>query len=426
MREHPKTAHFDFALEFPQYWQSCLQKIKNEGFDCVASNIYWGLHESSPGIRDFSKSSKLKLEKFLQVASSVGLKVELVFGFTPSQYAFPEWVKNLNGQKALVPAREWDGISGPYFLTEIPSYEETAVKESFLSFCEEALSYLPLYLEPEGPIRGVFFDMGIYAHVQSIADNGSFSKGLEREYKLIDNLNQKYQTAFNSFANAGSKTGFKVLLNRRPWLASYDYKVARNISLKSFAKEIEKLSSQIPKKVILGRQKQVSAEVEVNYDGVFIDGAETFYPFIPESFALPQSVIGFKFLQNFQEQFRFWNFSSLPLWESQEISNIKTHVLICGKYLSAISIQWIQQNLEQGKNMIFPFGLPQFDQTMALVRFGSPEQTKTLQLSQNHRVQVQKVGKGKVLLPSPVFTPIHFKEDLEALVGNLKEIEDTL
>ena len=132
MIQKETTAHFDFALEFPQNWQTCLQKIKKEGFTAVSSNIYWGLHELSPGIRDFSKSSKLKIEKFLQLAVSLGLKVDLVFGFIPSRHTFPDWVNALPCQKALVPSRVWNGISGAYFLNELPSLENETIANSFL------------------------------------------------------------------------------------------------------------------------------------------------------------------------------------------------------------------------------------------------------------------------------------------------------
>ncbi len=423
MNKFEPTARFDFALEFPQNWQECLQKIKKDGFTAVSSNVYWGLHESSIGIRDFSKSSKLKVEKFLQVAATVGLKVDLVFGFMPSQHTFPDWLKARACSKALVPAMVWDGISGPYFLNEVPSLENGEVSSAFLSFVEEAMTFLPLYLEPEGALRNVFFDAGIYHYNQSITEDGSFNRWLEDQYGAIANLNGKYQTAFNSFSNAGSKTGFRVMLDKRPWLAAYDYKSARNAYLQSFNKKIKSLSSEVPIQI----KDSVQAIPEttswnVAFDSVFVEATSELFPFSPEALVLPQSVMGFRFLQSIRESFSGWSFSPLPLWKTESSNKKNNSVIINGKYLSSAGTDWIKASLSAGSDLLFPFGLPQFNEEMKLNKLTEHVQKETVQVSPNRRLQIYRYDSGKLIVPEPLCTfDSSFQTEIEHIVLSLQE-----
>lgn len=415
------TACFDFASEFPQNWQSCLQKIKNQKNDEVISRVYWGLHETSPGIRDFSKSSKLKIEKFLQTAASVNLKVQLIFGFMPSQHTFPLWLKNLNLQKTLVPAFEWDGISGPWFLTEVPCLEEKKLQEAFLSFFQDALSFLSLYREPEGPLTEIHFDFGVYHYSESITDNGSFSRWLEKQYGTIANLNQKYQTAFNHFSSAGSKTGFRVLLDRRPWLACFDYKNARNSHLNLFREKIAGLSTDFPIKIRPASPSTRNSDWKIRFDGVYVEEGKDIYPFSPQAMVLPQAVLGYRYLKRLTSSMPEWDFASLPLWdEADEIH--KNQVVICGKYLSRACIQGLKKNLETGSQIIFPFGVPQFDENMQIAELDHSFHRETYLVSPDLKIQIQKTGQGEIIFPEPLFQLTDdFKPKIETIVGALKE-----
>lgn len=421
MNRTETTARFDFALEFPQNWQECLQKLKKDGFNAISSHVYWGLHESAPGIRDFSKSSKLKVEKFLQVAATVGLKVDLVFGFMPSRYTFPEWVKSLSCANAIVPAMVWDGISGPYFLNEVPSLETPEIASSFLSFVEEAMTFLPLYQEPEGTLRKVYFDAGIYQYNQSIADDGSFSRWLEEQYGTISVLNSKYQTAFNNFSNAGSKTGFRVMLDKRPWLAAFDYKSARNAHLSNFNQKVKALSQEVEIQIKDLEENSNPTKWGVAFDSVFVEGKEALFPFSPEALVLPQSVMGFRFLQSIKETFFDWDFSPLPIWKSTETHSSQNQVVINGKYLSTSGLAWIRSSLKSGAQLFFPFGLPQFDEQMKLSGLTDHVTRETVQISSEQRLQVYKIETGKILLPEPhcVFD-MNFPAQLERILSSVE------
>jgi len=422
MNQLETTTRFDFALEFPQHWQECLQKIKKEGFIAVTSHLFWGLHESTRGMRDFSKSSKLKVEKFLQLAHSVGLKVDLVFGFMPSRYTFPDWIKSLPGQKALVPAMEWDGISGPYFQNEVPSLENNHVADSFLSFVEEAITFIPLYIDPEGPVRNVFFDAGIYHYNQSITDDGSFSRWLKQRYGEVAVLNSKYQTSFNSFSNAGSKTGFRVLLDKRPWLAAYDYKSARHDYLSSFNARVTQLSNQIEIKISSAQVDSLSKKWNFTFDSVFVEGRESLFPFSPEALALPQSVVGFRFLQSIQNAMTEWGFFPMPLWAGDTSANHANAVVINGKYLSHAGLNWVRTSLQSGAQLLFPFGIPQFDEEMKLSRLTNHTQRETQLITSNQRLMVYTLGPGKMYVPEPHLAyDAGFQNQVENIVANIQQ-----
>ena len=64
---------FEYWDEAPHDWQRLLQAKADLGDTVITIPILWGVHETSLGIRDFSKQSKLRIEKLLAVAQSVGL-----------------------------------------------------------------------------------------------------------------------------------------------------------------------------------------------------------------------------------------------------------------------------------------------------------------------------------------------------------------
>src|SRR4051794_18713119 len=97
---------FDYADESPNRWADLLAEIKSQGAESISTPIYWGAHEQSRGIRDFSKSSRLRLEKFLQMAQSAGLAVDITVGFPLGGEVLPSWTAEIAG-RTLVPSELW-------------------------------------------------------------------------------------------------------------------------------------------------------------------------------------------------------------------------------------------------------------------------------------------------------------------------------
>ncbi|MGN0180648.1 MAG: beta-galactosidase, partial [Monoglobaceae bacterium] len=89
---HSGAFHYFRAL--PEYWEDILKKIKAAGLNCVETYTCWNLHEPHKG--EFNFSGMLDLEKFIQTADRVGLKVILRTGpFICAEWengGFPSWL----------------------------------------------------------------------------------------------------------------------------------------------------------------------------------------------------------------------------------------------------------------------------------------------------------------------------------------------
>lgn len=70
---------------YPQYWQDRLKKLKNCGFNTVETYMPWNLHEPVEG--NFNFKGMLDIEKFIEIAENLGLKVIV----RPGPYICAEW-----------------------------------------------------------------------------------------------------------------------------------------------------------------------------------------------------------------------------------------------------------------------------------------------------------------------------------------------
>ncbi len=80
-----QSGSFHYFRALPEYWKDILTKIKAAGLNCVETYTCWNLHEPKKGQFDFS--GRLDLERFIQTAAEVGLKVILRTG----PYICAEW-----------------------------------------------------------------------------------------------------------------------------------------------------------------------------------------------------------------------------------------------------------------------------------------------------------------------------------------------
>ena len=97
------AVEFDYLEEPPSLWGDSLSRLRESGKTLVTSRVLWGAHEQLRGIRDFTKSSRLRLEKFLRLAQENGVLVALRLGFPSSKDSFPAWSLALEG-RTFVPA----------------------------------------------------------------------------------------------------------------------------------------------------------------------------------------------------------------------------------------------------------------------------------------------------------------------------------
>lgn len=73
-----KSGAFHYFRALPEYWEDILTKIKAAGLNTVETYTCWNLHEPHKGEFDFS--GMLDLERFIETADKVGLKVILRTG----------------------------------------------------------------------------------------------------------------------------------------------------------------------------------------------------------------------------------------------------------------------------------------------------------------------------------------------------------
>ena len=78
----------------PQAWPYLMKMAKNQGLNTIQTYAFWNLHEQTQGILDFS--GRANLSQFLQIASDVGLFVNLRIG----PYICGEW--NYGGLPAWI------------------------------------------------------------------------------------------------------------------------------------------------------------------------------------------------------------------------------------------------------------------------------------------------------------------------------------
>lgn len=142
MSQPIRSRVFQYWEDSAANWGERLQRLKADNVDEVHAFIPWGLHESVQGIRDFSKASRLRLEKFLSLSHQAGLTVRLTIGFPPQKESFPSWTLALGESAALVPSSLWKKSSDELALTRLPTIFEEALFVPFLEFVSDVFSLL--------------------------------------------------------------------------------------------------------------------------------------------------------------------------------------------------------------------------------------------------------------------------------------------
>ena len=178
---------FQYTEQMP--WSSALEEIKKRDIKKLKVPIYWGAHEQSPGIRDFCKSSRLRIEKFLGLVENQGMKLSLQLGFPVGPETFPQWTENLK-DKSLVSLSWKNGSREFYQTTPIPSLENLEVQSGFLSYLNELLEVIALYLDPEGPIESIELDFRVFESLCDLSQSPQFGRYWVDRYESIEHLNE--------------------------------------------------------------------------------------------------------------------------------------------------------------------------------------------------------------------------------------------
>jgi hypothetical protein len=375
----PRSTATNYYELTPANWPHHLAVLKSQGIDEIALFIPWGLHESVQGIRDFSKASRLRLEKFLGLAHQAGLTVRASLGFPASKESFPQWSLALGETTALVPSSLMRGGKGSLSMGRLPSIHDERFFCPFLEFLSDTFALLSLYRFPEGPLVGVNLDWGVFESdlgVTAVSYYGSF---LQERYPQASIINMRYQCTFRDFATATSTQGTRVLLDKRPWLAAYDYKYCRAKMLAERAQGVLALPAAEPLLDLLSfertepslpQAKENVSEWSIVMDPTLLEGAVSSkaFPFAPLGILNAQAASVFRLWEYLAENAKK---ASVPLVELQASSQPKSPlvVVIAGRFLPQSLVRTLRTWAEAGTQLYFPFGAPQYDENLATVEW---------------------------------------------------------
>ena len=165
---------FSGEMHYPripkEYWKDRLLKVKATGLNTVCTYAFWNLHETEPGVWDFSGDRNIA--EFIRTAQQVGLNVIL----RPGPYVCAEW--------------DFGGL--PAWLLKNPSLKVRSNNEFFLKATEKYINRLAKELKPLLITNG-----GPIIMVQLENEYGAF--GSDKDY-------------LNALKNILLKAGFNVPL----------------------------------------------------------------------------------------------------------------------------------------------------------------------------------------------------------------------
>ena len=402
------TVPFDYADEFPGAWPDLIRELKEKGARRLRAQVFWGAHESVKGMRDFSKSSRLRLEKFFSLAQANDLKVELVLGFPPCRDAFPAWTMALK-KKTWIPSALWNESDAGVCLSEVPSLFEDEFSSGLFEFFSELFSLAALYLAPEGPVDKVSLDLGLYEADMNAVESGGFAQSMEVRYPRLEVINRNYQVSFKSFSALASRPALRALCDKRPWLAAFDYKWSRRRLLRDICENVAQLASRSPlEKVFVAEPRSVFGEMADLDWGLCLDGV-TMEPFSSgRIFAFtPAGFINQPFVQSFRlGEYLFRRcateripFDVLPVFEGdRELPKRRLTTVVSGKYLTTAAYSAVRSTMQAGGELFFAFGLPHYDEEMQTHDWLASGEKSTISVSGQSLIRIAH-GSGAAWFP---------------------------
>jgi hypothetical protein len=399
-------------------WGHRLDEMRTEGRETVRAQIFWGEHERMQGVRDFSKASRLRLEKYLQLAQERNLRVELSVGLPLGGNTFPEWALTFP-TKALMFDSVWTGDATSLHLVRIPAIEQSALTDGLVDFIGELFSILGLYRQPEGPLVRVSLDLGVWSASLSLLNSPDFAAALGLRYERIEWLNQIFGTNFRDFKSVATPPALRVLTERRPWLAAFEYKWALQHAEAVLTKRIGELGEMHGLDDILENNPPfgvitpapVSGDTEVLMDGTLLgESSLGTFPWAPDGYLKGAAVLTFRLGQYLEHHAKSEGvcFRVLPFQHALTLQS-KAAAVVCGKYLSATHRNLLDAFVAAGGQLFFPFGLPQYDERMTHLEWAGPSADRVKQVNFNSNLNCIPRGPGRIWLPT---APFEFSEDL--------------
>ena len=363
-----RSTEFQYREIPATQWASRLAALKESGIDEVCSFVPWGTHESVQGIVDFSKVSKLRLERFLSLAHAAGITVRLQLGFPAVRESIPDWALSMGEISALVPAGIWRAGAQDLSLTRVPSLHDDGFFLDFLEFVSDVFALVSLYRFPEGPLVGVHIDWGIYRADLGATAAAQYPTFLQERYPQSGLINIRYGATFRDYATATSAQGTRVLLEKRAWLAAFDYKYCRERLLQDRAETLLALPTAAPLADLISFDPPpVAFEKDawtVAVDPTLLEVVgEQVYPFTPLGFVHPQATAIFRLWEHLRDQARGTSPRVILLTPDLTYPADRLTV-VAGKFLELKTARRLREWAEAGARIAFPLGLPQYDENL--------------------------------------------------------------
>jgi Glycosyl hydrolases family 35 len=431
MAGEPARFAYHFSDEAPSLWSENLAQAYRRGVTVVETRIAWGAHERTRGVRDFSKAPRLRLERFLNLVHETGLALDVTLGFFPSAETFPEWCWELS-DKTLLAQTIWEECPSGQSLTSIPSLNDATLKAAYTQFIDEAASLLSLYRYPEGPVRTVKFDLELYENTLSFCDTPDFALSLTQRYETIDQLNVVYGTTFRNFDSLRSKQAIRVLNDKRPWLAAYDYKWGRAEWLARIRREWMARESMIAfeTRPILNPLPESRSAWDgpwaLAMDQTLVEEHKgTPSLFAPSGLVIGSAVASLRLAEYLRARAQDQAVGFFWLGEKISLPQVPWLVVVSSKYLPRATFLRLKERVEAGGKIFFPFGLPQYDEGLNSFDW-SPSSARKLVKTKEQLFFRVKETQGEVWWPSvPPQANDALWEGLEQTLPLLKREEST-
>ncbi len=366
---------FDYSNLPTGDWTAHLQELHRTSSRGVLVRVFWGDHETLQGVRDFHSKSRLKLEKVCSLAQSLQIPLHIRFGFNEEMRSFPNWTRQLAPQ-ALVPCKTEEELISQWEFIRVPSFRNEEVRRGFTGFLAEALSLLSLHRAPEGSLQSVSFDWGILRSDSCQLDPLFIEKELAQRYGSIERFNSLFQTNFNNFQSVSKPSGLKTMMNKRPWIAFWEYKSLKAKMLQIWEDEIKALFEQA-KFPWLSSSVSFAPATGVNsivVDDTLLelnDDQSGFHPVLVQGEVDPNSLRAFRVAEMLKTEAA--SFCEELCWLSSwaPTSESKACVVICSKFITRKAHVTLNAFMESGGKVVFPFGAPKWDENMESLQWKS-------------------------------------------------------
>lgn len=357
---------YDYTEEFDSGWSYLLDEAKRKGESSVQIFIPWGAHESIRGVRDFSKSPRLRLERFLGLAHERSLSVEAVLGFPPSLNAFPPWAL-ADSASCLIPRSAWHEEAWGGLLTTVPSLQDPAIRQGFFEFCAEVCTVLSLYRRPEGPVVSLDLNLGVQNYSLSASQTPGFAEKLSQRYGEIKTVNTLYGTYFRDFESLTVDGAIRSMIAKRPWLFAFDYQWCRNRLHQDFLSEILSHPSVVPMLSLIAEpvRRPSSSSKAILFEGTMLNTfGQSAHLFAPTRISSPAFNHCYELYGAVKDLAAEDGLPLQILSDSMGEERLEAQRLeiVCGKFLQKRDWEWLLSLKDT--EFSFPLEVPQYDEWM--------------------------------------------------------------